>query len=76
MSNLTLVIDDEVLLEARKLALDQGTSVNSLVREFLAGLVKNGDRRTAARALLKRSMRENRVEVGHRSWTREDLHER
>jgi plasmid stability protein len=35
VSNLTLAIDDEVLKRARIRALEQGTSVNAVVREYL-----------------------------------------
>ncbi|MBL8539577.1 MAG: hypothetical protein JNK68_04320 [Betaproteobacteria bacterium] len=35
MANLTLTIDDEVLKKARIHALERGTSVNALVRDFL-----------------------------------------
>ncbi len=76
MSNLTLAIDDEVLGEARKLALNRNTTVNQLVRAYLAELVKGGDRRRAARIRIKRSMRVKRVAVGPRTWTREELYER
>jgi hypothetical protein len=40
--NLTLTVDEELLRAARKLALDQDTSVNQLVRDYLAGLVEKG----------------------------------
>lgn len=76
MRNLTLAIDEEVLVEARKVALGRNTTVNQLVRAYLAELVKDGDRRRAARARIKRSMREKRVAVGRRTSTREDLYER
>jgi len=39
MSNLTLTIDDDVLRRARIRALEQGTSVNALVREYLTDFV-------------------------------------
>ena len=39
MANLTLTIDDDVLLRARQRALEHGTSVNALVREYLEGFV-------------------------------------
>lgn len=42
VANLTLVIADELLKEARILALRQDTSVNQLVREYLEGLVAQG----------------------------------
>ncbi len=76
MRNLTLAIDDGLLLEARKLALDQNTTVNRLVRDFLAELVQGRDGRKQARARLRRSMREKRLVVGARTWSREELHER
>ena len=42
--NLTLVIEEELLLAARKIALDKRTSVNQLVREYLASLVEEHSR--------------------------------
>jgi plasmid stability protein len=36
MTNLTLTIDENILRQARILALQRGTSVNAMVREFLA----------------------------------------
>ncbi len=76
MRNLTLAIDDDILVAARRLALDQNTTVNRLVRDYLTGLTKSRDRRSAARDRIKQSMRQKRVEVGPRTWTREDLYER
>ena len=74
--NLTLTIDDDLLRDARKVALDRNTSVNQLVRDFLAGLVRETDRRRAAMADLDEMFRTTRIRVGRRAWTREDLHER
>lgn len=76
MRNLTLAIEEDTLIEARKLALEQQTTVNQLVRDFLTELVRQTHRRRVARDRIKRSMREKRVAVGHRTWSREDLHER
>src|SRR5690349_6709277 len=39
VKNLTLAIEDEVLESARRLALEQGTTLNQLVRDHLADLV-------------------------------------
>ena len=36
MKNVTLSIDDQLLDRARKLAAERGTSVNRMIREFLA----------------------------------------
>lgn len=76
MRNLTLAIEDEVLESARKLARERGTTLNQLVRDHLADLVAREGRRRAAAERLKRAMREELVEVGPRTWTRDDLYER
>jgi hypothetical protein len=41
MANLTLTIDDEILKRARLHAIERGTSVNALVREYLEGIVQS-----------------------------------
>ena len=46
--NLTLAIEDNLLLAARKVALERGTSVNRLVREYLSTLVNSEGRRRRA----------------------------
>ena len=50
-TNLTLTLDQELLLEARKLALERGTSVNQLVRSYLASLVAEEGRPSGPRAV-------------------------
>ena len=74
--NLTLSLDEALLRAARKVALDRNTSVNQLVRDFLEGLVRETDRREAALAVVDEIFRTNRIEVGKRTWKREDLHDR
>lgn len=74
--NLTLTIDEDLLRQARKLAIDRNTSVNQLVRDYLERLVKESDQREAALADIQEMFRSMRVQVGRRTWTRQDLHER
>jgi hypothetical protein len=74
--NVTLVVEEELLLAARKVALDQRTSVNQLVREFLAALVEEPSRRRLARARLTRAFETGLVDVGDRKWSRDEIHER
>jgi hypothetical protein len=74
--NVTLVIEEDLLLEARKIALDQRTSVNQLVREYLTALVEETGRRRLARARLKKVLETGLVEVGDRNWSRDDLYDR
>ena len=76
MPNLTLAIDDNLLLEARRLALDRRTSVNQLVRDYLATLVSEQHARQTARSRLKAALRQSVVEVGPKSLKREDLYAR
>ena len=74
--NVTLTVEDELLREARKVAVDRHTSVNQLVREYLTGLVREAGGQQAALARMEELFRTTHVEIGPRSWTREDLHER
>lgn len=74
--NVTLVVDEDLLLAARKVALDQRTSVNQLVREYLTALVEDSSRRRLARARLKRTFETGLVDLGDRNWSREDLYDR
>jgi hypothetical protein len=74
--NVTLAIEEDLLLAARKVALDQRTSVNQLVREYLAALVGEPSRRRLAKAMLRKAFETGLVEVGERTWSRDDLYER
>jgi hypothetical protein len=74
--NVTLVVEEDLLLAARKVALDQRTSVNQLVREFLAALVEDPGRRRLARVRLRKAFETGLVEVGDRKWSRDDLYDR
>jgi len=74
--NVTLVVEEDLLLAARKVALDQRTSVNQLVREYLTALVEDPSRRRLARARLRKTFESGLVGVGDRNWNRDDLYGR
>jgi hypothetical protein len=74
--NLTLTLDEDLLRAARKVALDRNTSVNQMVRDFLERVVRETDQRQTALARLDEIFRTERIEVGRRTWKRQDLHER
>lgn len=76
-TNLTLVIDAELLRRARIRALEQGTSVNAVVRELLEEFARGGapSNDAVADSLLALSRR-SRAGRGGKTWTRDDLHER
>ena len=76
MANFTITIDDESLKKARLKALEQGTSVNALLRNYLesyAGV--HGRQQQAAKVILGLAS-SSRSRSGSVSWTRDDLHER
>jgi plasmid stability protein len=77
MANLTLSIDDELLERARIRALEQGTSVNALVREYLEGFAGQEKQRDAIRGFLElaESSHSGSGPEG-RTWTRDELYER
>jgi hypothetical protein len=74
--NLTLRIDEDLLQAARKVARERNTSVNQMVREYLAATVRESGRQHSAVAKLDELVRTTRAQVAAITWTRDDLHER
>lgn len=72
--NLTLVVDEEVLRGARKYALERQTSVNRLVRDYLASLSNVEVERRLAREYWRNGPRPGKI--APITWKREDLYER
>ena len=76
MANLTITVDDALLRRARMRALEQGTSVNALLREYLvayAGSAQVQERALADLLALSTAATSRR---GAATWTRNELHER
>lgn len=76
MANLTLVIDDDILKRARIRALERGTSVNALVREYLAGVAGESDAKQAMAEFLAigKAAGASSGSSG-RTWTRDKLYD-
>lgn len=74
--NLTLTIEEDLLRDARRIALDRDTSVNELVRSYLGHLVRQREPGKATAAALKEFWRAHSVTIGKNTWTRDDLHDR
>ncbi|HYO45876.1 MAG TPA: hypothetical protein VEY33_04225 [Gemmatimonadota bacterium] len=78
MTNLTITTDEEVLRRARIRALEQGTSVNAVVRDFLesyAGV--RAEQRKAIREFLEIARESGAGSGGGgRTWTRDELYDR
>lgn len=84
MANLTVVVDDALVKQARIRALHDGTSLSAKVREFLAAYAHEAPRQPArsATAKLMQAMKEVRAEArpeplrkGERPFKREASYE-
>jgi len=77
--NITLSIDEELVKQVRKIAIERDTTLTGLVRAYLEELAaenaKSGRKRRELEAL-ERSFEQFQFRMGERTWKREDLHER
>ncbi len=76
MANLTVTIDDELLRRARLRALEQGTSVNALLRDYLVAYAGADEAQRGALADLLELSAASTSRRGAATWTRDELHER
>jgi hypothetical protein len=74
--NLTLALDEELVVKARVLAARRRTSLTNLVRRSIEDLVSGDRLQSQARARLKARMSRPAMKVGRIRWTREELHDR
>jgi plasmid stability protein len=76
MTNLTITIDEDTLKRARIRAIQDGTSVNMVVREFLETWSR-APSEAGGEAFVAISMRVSSGSgAGGRAWKRDDLHDR
>ena len=76
MANLTIAIDDRLLKQARMRALEDGTSVNALLRTYLeryAGVGETAEALDGFARLARRSSASSGPDG--RTWTRDELHD-
>lgn len=77
MANLTITVDDRLLKQARMRALENGTSVNALLRTYLERYAGVGDTGAALRGFAQLARRSAATSGrGGRTWTRDELHDR
>jgi len=77
--NITLSIDDDLVKEVRKIAVERDTTLTGLVRDYLKDLAvehARSGRKRREREALERSFRHFQFRVGRKTWSREELHER
>jgi len=77
--NITLTLDDRLVREIRKVAVDRDTTLTALVRDYLERLAAenaaSGRKRRELQAL-ERSFEQFHAKLGKRTWKREDLYVR
>jgi hypothetical protein len=76
--NITLSIDDDLVREVRKIAVERDTTLTGLVRDYLKDLATEHERtgrKRREREALERTFRQFQFRIGRKTWTREELHE-
>ena len=76
MPNLTITVPEDLLKRARLRALEQGTSVNGILRDYLAAYTGARDQARQAVDTLLELSRRSASRRGRKRWTRDELHER
>ncbi len=76
MANLTIVVDDQVLRRARIKALEHGTSVNAVLRDYLASFAGENEAASALRKFLDLAERSQVTSGPRERWSRDDLYDR
>ena len=78
MANLTITVDEQTLKKARMRALEESTSVNVVLREYLESYagVSREQREALQRVLASSGESTSGSGPGGRAWTREELHDR
>ena len=74
--NLTITVGDDILKRARIRALQENTSVNAILREYLESYAGVATRRRDAIEDLLSLSRSSEAGRGTARWTRDELHER
>lgn len=77
--NITLSIDDKLVKEVRKIAVERDTTLTGLVRDYLEKLAQedvSSGRRQREHEALERTFNSIQFELGSHDWKREDLYER
>lgn len=77
--NVTLSLEDELVKEVRKIAVERDTTLTGLIRDYLEKLAAENaasGRKRREREALERSFERFQFKVGKRTWKRADLYAR
>lgn len=76
MTNVTLSVDKEDLKQARIRALQQGTSVNAVIREFLKSYIASSQHYQQMTERILEQAEHSQFNSNGRQWSRDSLYER
>ncbi len=76
MKNVTLSVDEKVLMSVRRYAAQHGTSLNKLVRDFLGGVAERQDQAVDVRRRIRELSEQSSGRIGRHRPKRSELHER
>ncbi len=77
--NVTLSLEDQLVKKVRKIAVERDTTLTGLIRSYLQTLADEeatSDIKKRQLEALSASLEKYQFNVGKRTWTRADLHER
>ncbi len=76
MTNLTITVDEETLKRARIRAIEAGTSVNMVLRNFLESWARSPAEAPGGDFVAIATRASGESGAAGRTWTRDDLHDR
>jgi hypothetical protein len=77
--NITLSLEDELVKEVRKIAVERDTTLTGMVRDYLTRVAAENavsGRKRRELGALERTFDQVHLRIGKREWTRADLHAR
>jgi Family of unknown function (DUF6364) len=77
--NITLSLDEKLVKELRKIAVDRDTTLTGMVRDYLEKVAAENSasgKKRRQREALEDTFERLRFNIGERNWTRADLHAR
>jgi hypothetical protein len=77
--NITLSLEEKLVKDLRKIAVDRDTTLTGLVRDYLEQLAAENaasGRKRRERDALERGFKQFQFRMGKRNWKREDLYAR
>jgi hypothetical protein len=77
--NITLSLDEKLVKELRKIAVDRDTTLTGMVRDYLEKVAAENaatGKKRRQRDALERTFERLQFKIGKRTWTRADLHAR